>query len=437
MSGSDSWMRHLPRVVGFAAIMASSSAWCADGTLAPLTEALAHVRSAHGVNEDRDAGPELTPVKQRLRDWVEEQLPAEPTPSPDQPVHLPGPRDFERLSLSLNKALEDAGLTCGDISSSTYRCAGSHLGEEDDRGYLGDVRVASLDYGRYILVVTGVGVRCGFDESAYIYAQDPSHRWRLLFQTEQDDYGKDEYAPQNFLSINVSPSGVAWNEPASPPLVLALGFSPWCSSNWNSLSTRLWRASGSTPTPLPLLDRNDALYLGDDQIASARLTRRDVLIEFRGHSIDSGTIIRSHVEHFLIEKGGKLERIAPIALSPNDFVEEWLTSRWEQARRWTDPSADKSVSARVHSSLRADFGDFDGVASRCRSHPNLWQVGFAAADMKNGYKSGPESYFLVRWMTPYRFTLVGTQRRPFRRCDERVAMPDDIGTLFPGQGWTR
>ena len=57
-----------------------------------------------------------------------------------------------------------------------------------------------------------------------------------------DEYPKDEYAPQNFLSIAASPADVAWNEPAPPPLIVTLAFSPWCSSNWNNLQTRLWRA---------------------------------------------------------------------------------------------------------------------------------------------------------------------------------------------------
>jgi len=432
-------MRQLWIVLSFVASLMSYPAWGASDDLSPLGDALAHVRSTHGVNEMRDAGPELTPVKQLLRAWVERQLPAEPTPfGPYQMVQLPGPEDFESLSQRLNKALGDAGLTCGDIASTTYRCSRGSLDQDDARGYLGEVRVSSLDYGRYLLLVTAVGIHCGFDESAYIYVRGPDHNWRLLLQNEKNRYGKDEYAPENFLSVDVSPASVAWNEPAAPPLVLTLGYSPWCSSNWQALSIHLWRASGSTPTPTPLIDREETLYIGDDQIASARLTRTDLLIEYRGQSIDSGTLIRSHVEHYRIDPGDKLERIAPVALNPGDFVEEWLTKDWREASRWTGAGADTSVSARNHTSLHADFGDFDSPAKRCRGDPTLWQFGFAAEDPKRkDYSSGPESYFLVRWMAPFRFSLLRIQRRPFSRCDVADPMPDDIGTLFPGQGWTR
>jgi hypothetical protein len=414
----------------FVVVVSTSSVWSADSNLSPLSEALTQIRSTHGANKKRDAGPELTPIKHQLRSWVEGYLP------PETAIE-PRPRDFERLNEQLNTKLEAAGLTCGDINSTTYRCEGGPLYQDNERGYLGDVRLSSLDYGRYILAVTNVGVKCGYDESAYVYERGPDRRWKLLLQSEQDDYGVGRYTPQNFLSINVSPSNVAWNELAPPPLVLTLGFSPWCSSNWNALSTRLWRASASTTSPRPIIDREDNLYMGYDQIAAARLTQKDVLIEFQARSIDGGTLIRPHVEHYLVDKGDKLERIAPVALDPSDFVDEWLTSNWADAGRWTDRRADASVSATAHSSLKADYGEFDRPATRCRADPTLWQVGFAAEIGKDTYTLGPKSHFLVRWTAPYRFTLVRIQRRPFAHCDQVVAMPGNIGTLFPTQGWTR
>jgi hypothetical protein len=38
-------------------------------------------------------------------------------------------------------------------------------------------------------------------------------------------------------------------------------------------------------------------------------------------------------------------------------------------------------------------------------------------------------------MPPYRFTLVEAGHQPFAGCDEEVTEPDDVGTLFPLQGW--
>jgi hypothetical protein len=427
-------MSAVSKIVFAAVLLAAFPACSMPDDLKPLADALSHVRSSQNPNPMRGVGPELTAVKQALRIWVEGKLPPQPLPVGPKEVFIsPGPDDMVSLSERVNIALDAAGLTCGDISAA-YRCAGGSAGWDDERGYVGKVRIASLDYDRYMLVVTAVGIRCGFDESAYLYKRGSDHKWALLFESEQDDYRDKEYAAQHFLSIAVSPANVAWNEPAPPPLILTLGYSPWCSSNWNGLTTRLWRASDSTPTPPALIDRQDALYTGDDMIASARLTQKDLLIEFRGQSIDGATLIRSHVEHYLIGDGDKPTRIAPVALDPNAFFEEWLTNDWTAAGQWIDAKSDKAAMKQLHEASPKSFGEFDGPARRCRSDPTLWQTGFASYDDK-GSQLGPSSYFLLRWMAPYRFSLVRVQRSEFPACDEEVAMPDDIGTLFPEQGW--
>ncbi|MEO7692296.1 MAG: hypothetical protein ABIS51_23635 [Sphingomonas sp.] len=417
----------------------TAPALSAEGDLAAVAGALAKVRATHGINQERDAGPELTPVKQALRAWIEPQLPANPRSiNPDGSMTILTTEDLEALSARLNTSLDAAGLMCGDDASPANPCVGSPTAAENERGYVGQVSIGMLDGGRYLLVVTGVGIRCGFDQSAYVYRHGPSGSWTLLLATEQDRYGKDDYAPQMFVAINASPSGVAWDDPAPPPLVATLGLHPWCSSNWQMLYTRLWRASDTNPTPRPLIDRTDSLYIGVDQIAAARLTPTDLLIEYQAGSVDGSSLIRTHVAHYLIKPGDAIERIAPVALSPNDFVEEWMTSKWPDAARWSDPAANPAALVVLHATPgSADiYGEFDGQAKRCRSDPTLWQAGFSrSAD--EGKRDLPPVYYKVRWMAPYHFTLVDGGPKPFPGCDEEVAMPDDVGTLFPLQEWRR
>ena len=273
-------MRLLMVVVGMAIGFVAAPVWAETPDLSPLATQLEKVRHSHGTNQERDAGPEFTPVKQALRVWVEQQLPPAPgTSMPDGTTYSLDPGELTSLSVRLNQALDAVGLTCGRPDSKEYRCASDPTGTDDQRGYLDEVRITRLDY-RYLLVVTGVGMMCGFDQSAYLYEQAPDHHWRLLISIEQDRYGKDEYQPQHFLSIQTSPSDTAWNEPAPPPLVTTLGYQPWCSSNWQVLYTKLWQASKSTTTPPALIDRKDSLYMGDDQVAAVRLTNHDLLVEF-------------------------------------------------------------------------------------------------------------------------------------------------------------
>jgi hypothetical protein len=427
-------MRLLLVLAGMAIGFIAAPVWAQTPDLSSLATQLEKIRHSHGMNEERDAGPEFTPVKQALRAWVEQQLPPAPgTGMPDGTTYYLASDDLTPLSARLNQTLDAARLTCGRPDSKEYRCGADPTRTEDQRGYLDNVRIARLD-DRYLLVVTGVGMNCGFDQSAYVYEQGPDHHWRLLISIEQDRYGKDEYKPQHFLSLATSPSDTAWNEPAPPPLVVTLGYSPWCSSNWQVLYTTLWQASRSTTTPPALIDREDSLYMGDDFVAGAHLTNNDLLVQFMGSSIDGIALVRPHILHYRIGPNHAVMRIAPAALDPQAFVDEWLTTPWADASRWLSPSAERTALAQLHAEERRGplTSEVDGPPTRCRKSTSLWQVTFNE-DTDGDLVS---RYFKVQWTAPYDFNLVASSTKPFPGCDEKVAPQSTIGTLFPRQGWT-
>ncbi|HEX5183048.1 MAG TPA: hypothetical protein VFW19_07835 [Allosphingosinicella sp.] len=396
----------------------------ADNGLAAVKAAIATVRATKGINEEREAGPELTPLKHALRAWVETRV-----------ATLKQDADLEPVEMQLDAELAAADLTCDAKPEDPHRCIGPDGYEDIERGYVGKVALQRLE-DRYLLVTTAVGIRCGTDQSIYLYERKQD-RWSLLFASEQDDYAKGHYAPQNFLAVRVSPASVAWNEPAPPPLVLTLGFAPWCSSNWHSIFTRLWRATPATPTPRPLIDTDDTLYMGDYEVAEGSVTSHDALIEFMGRSIDGGVLVRPVVRHYAIGPHDRVRRIAPVALGPDDFVDEWLTGAWKDVSGWTDRSGSAALLRRRHARLHKDFlfGEFDDQPRRCRSDRSLWQVAYH--EEPNGDTIGPSFYYLVRWEAPYRFTMVRISERRRRGCDEKDPMPDNFGTLFPRQDWRR
>jgi hypothetical protein len=417
------------------ATLLAAPALADDSGLREVARTIAVVRTTRGANTDRDAGPELTPVKQAMRKWVEQSLDAAPTDMRNEP----DANRLKTLSDRLYSALKTADLTCDPAKPGKDRCSGDPDAVTfDARGYIDGVSLTYLNEGRYLLVKTGVGVLCGFDASAYIYEARNGH-WRLLLQTEQDDYGKD-YAPQNFLSVTISPTHVGWNEPAPPPLVLTLGYSPWCASNWQAIYTRLWRAAPNDPAPKPLIDTNDTLYMGDDGVAASNLTDHDVLLQFRGQSIDGGILVRPVVRHYLVGDHDQINRVAPIALNPDDFVDEWLSGDWKDAVKWSALTNRSTALAQWHKSMHRQFifGDFDGQPTQCTADPTLWQVGFT---LSKGLDDDPHpqiaAHFLVRWMAPYGFTMVDVRSDRFPGCDEVVDQPDDLGTLFPVDDWRR
>eukprot|EP01035_Chromulina_nebulosa_P030680 gene30680-40793_t len=298
-----------------------------DAELSSLSHQLAQLRATHGENEERNAGPELIPVKRALLTWVERQLPKRPPDSEDGSGNLLTADDLAPLAAQMNAALDTAGLTCGREGTPSDRCKTPADASAEFRGYLEHVTLGLLDGDRYLLVITGVGVSCGFDESAYVFEQRPDHAWHLLSTSERNDYARDRYKPEHLIAVNVAPSQVAWNEAAPPPLIATLGYSPWCSSNWHSLYARLWRASAMTPTPPPVLAHEQFVFMVEDRRRTA--------------SSVSGPQHRQRADD-------KLARIGPVALDPQAFVEEWLTSDWSRARQWNERRSDDAMLARVH-----------------------------------------------------------------------------------------
>lgn len=178
----------------------------------------------------------------------------------------------------------------------------------------------------------------------------------------------------------------------------------------------------------------------DSAVAEGSVTQDDVLIEFQGRSIDGDVLVRPVVRHYLVRDGDKLERIAPVALNPKDFVDEWLTNKWEDSAQWTDSGGKISSLQKWHQTLHKDyiFGEAVEGGGRCRADPTLWQVVFAfhAGEGKDWHQE-PPLYYLVRWMAPYRFTLVDIRKKKFPNCDIEDPMRDNLGTLFPLQDWRR
>ena len=389
--------------------------------LADLKRAFEVVRATKPINSDRDAGPELTPVKVALRRWVEAQLPPPSKPGRiEGTIVTPDAASLSALARQMDDALDKAQLTCGDFESEAYRCAGPREGQQTERGYVGHVQLGLLDYGRYLLVVTGVGVLCGEDESAYLYKPDASG-WKLVFASEQDDYRKGHYAVQNFTEIAVSPWAGEGHSDAAP-LVATLGYGPWCSSTWSSLTTRLWRMSDMTPTPRPLVDRTDSMWWGNDDFGKARLSQDDLLVQYTAKSMDAGVHNRKHLLHYRVGPGDIVTRLDPVALRPMDFVDEWLSSDWSDASGWIEGRTGGEVFKAAHSQGRADFDD---TGKRCRGDRSLWQVSL------EGHR-----YFKVRWTATYVFRLVAVSQRPFAECNQPDREADHAEvSLFPDTQW--
>lgn len=420
--------RVIPAWMVFLALSAAAGAQSPGNPEIPLDALKAALVAAHDLPAAeqgfRGGSAKLTDAKQQLLSWVEKNLES-----------VPQSGDETTLAASLNDVLRRAGLFCPPTDDSV--CTDSK-GASNGLGYLGALRLGKQSEGRYLTLITSVRIECGEDQSAYVYAWQGGH-WTRVLADERTDYDKDHYNPLMISSVLVAAAPDDPNAPKPPsPVVASLGTGTGCWSAWHTVTYRLWRLAAGRPAGAPLVDRTEYAYTfgsGPD----AYLRPHDLLVEFLSASIDTTVWVRPVIRHYRLADDGTVARIDPVALSPRDFVDEWLRHPGEESAAWSDIAARPAL-RRWHDKLTAGqsqdgavFGEFEDPAMRrCRTDPTLWQVGIAVdGEETAGDKAASPLYFLVRWLPPYHFTLMDIGAQPRKDCDEDVDTRDDLGTLFP------
>jgi len=393
-------------------LLAAVPAPADDDGLSVLRSLLLPMRAHAGEHIDtRTATPELTIVKHALRDWIESRLGS-----------LSVRQDGAVLAQQLNTELERAGFFCGD---NYEKCPDQRF-----LGYLNRIQIHA--WRGFLVVQTSVGIMCGFDDSAYGYEWNEPDSWRRFWHSEQDNYEKGKYFPQNLESVLIAQKFQRDPQKRSEKdrLILTLGTMPWCSSNWRDVYYRLWRTKSTYSEPKLLLDQSEHAYLVIDPPIQGSVTPDDVLIEYAVASIDGGVHNRRKIRRYVID-GDKVRRSDPVALSPRDFVEEWRSSNWIDSSRWTQPAAQGALLNWHRRSLGP--WEFMDPTIHCERRPDLWQVGVDIS----AYEKLPamKLYFLVRWRPPYHFTMVDIGDHPWEGCTQPDPQANVFRTLFPPQNW--
>ena len=392
-----------------------------------LHAGLAALRGGFQENPDTGgASPAFDPIKHSLRDWLLARLP------PERPTE----ESVTALADAVNSALRQADLFCPEAKDPVENGPCTIASQFFPLGYLDEVRLELLDRGNsgiFLTARTGIGVSCGFDVSAYIFAWSASG-WRLAWQSEQNDYAKEKYRPGWIGEVEIGPR----DEKSGERLVLTLGSNPACQSNFQAAYLRLWRMDARLEESRLLLERAETAYLGrNDPALLGDLGLDEATVEFATPSIDLDVHNREAVFHFEVS-GNTVSRADPVALSPRDFVDEWLRRSWEESVLWTEPRQRDALATR-HKAIRegADFvsGSFVEPTMRCTVRPGLWQVGIKLGATEEERDQQPPVYFLVRWQPPYRFRMADAADRPFPECFAPDPKASEWRTLFLGHGW--
>jgi hypothetical protein len=269
-----------------------------------------------------------------------------------------------------------------------------------------------------LTVIVGVSVPCGSDDVVYVYDYGQGQPRRVLESHGTRDHD-ESLSDVRFSKRNAGAS----------QLILTLRYGVQCASTWNTLSFDLFRLS-PTNTAAPILGGEHGIWFGDEQAYQVRLDPVDLLMEVRDRSIDDGIHNRLHVLHFNLASS-EVERTDPIALQPQDFVDEWLTRPWSEMESRSADGARETLK-QWHEFLANDFvaGEFTIVQS-CIERRDEWQIGVNLNSIKGKAIPEPLSvYFLVKQLEQYRFKMVGINFERQEGCPGESLPSTESPSLF-------
>jgi len=251
---------------------------------------------------------------------------------------------------------------------------GYYTADGDDFGSLYDVTVRQpARHSDLMAVVTNLTIPCGSDASLNLYRRNGAG-WQLILVEESNGY-KDISGGQGSFQFGVSPPDADGNW-----YVVAADVNPWCSSNWQQLRYKVLRPGEGANRPAVLLDEHTSVYLGTDLPYKLTLNPHGFELHIvAAQGLDDSILTREHVRNYEVS-GDRVTRIAPLALAPEDFLDEWVSLRWEDASNWTS-STDVAKLQHWHDRLSRESNakidtEFDFLQP-CKASEKTakWQIG--------------------------------------------------------------
>jgi hypothetical protein len=258
--------------------------------------------------------------------------------------------------------------------------------------------VQPVGYRDLLVATTTLGVVCGNDISFYLFRR-MAGEWQLVVEQESNDYDTISGA-QGAFQYAVSPAV------ADEFFMVTTNVNPWCTSNWQSLRYRVFRVGARPDQPQLLLAKRETIWLGNDDYGVISIEPERFQIAFDAYQeLDAGVLIRKHILTYAV-RGGQVSRLAPLAIEPAGFLDEWFQLPWSKARQWLDLTHE-SILRQWHGRLNAQYSAevntvstsfvFDPPA--CQTAPERWQVGidfspgYGATTLPAGFPS--EIYFTI------------------------------------------
>lgn len=306
--------------------------------------------------DDPDAArPLVARFERYLREWIETQLPKKP--------------DAEALLAKLRDGIARAGLS-------------EEVGTLDVTHPLADTDA--------LLIVAGVTAPCGTRDSALLYEWTPGGPVLTL-----DSHGR------TIVGVNFSPS-----DDHGDRLALVAGREPDCGGRPRVLEFTLYRLPAGAGTARVVYRDSHSAVRGEYR---AEMRPDRVRIELEGRTIDPA-VTRTHVLRFRVD-AAQAVRIDPVALTPWEFADEWLTAPWGEMQTRSAPAVER----RLHRPGLTGRLRYARACTRMRDH---WQVAMELDKPDPSEDEDPVQtvYFLVRQYSGSRFEMAAAGGAPHAGC---------------------
>jgi hypothetical protein len=291
-----------------------------------------------------DAALLMTNAKRELRALVTDAVQSQDASNP--------------LAASRVKAMIIAALAGEEIASEEEPCdTCSTYGLVESVA----VNAPADDHDDLLAVEIVLSIPCGSDSVFYLFRHDESS-WQLVFQRQEDGYE----------SIADALGGFEWRLGPSAAdgsfLIVTTTISPWCISMWQRLTYTADRIVPHSDQPRAIDRGTSSIYLDDDLVSN--VTAGGYSLHFTSDSSLEPGFTRTYRLNYKVVDD-RPQRIDPVADSPRDFVEEWLTLSDDAAARWSDLAPEQRTSWRkalIHEETYRSVG----AIRQCVD--GLWQV---------------------------------------------------------------
>jgi hypothetical protein len=380
-------------VLGLLCASQTQAAICSQGDVAPAAERVTATRNTLlalpiGDGQQTDVSAAARQAIASMKQGLDELLRAYVR---CQPQSL----DAKKADADLAKLVLPAPAPQGVLVN------GKRVPDDDHYGYQVsfDARRPASQHDLLAIAVR-FQIECGEDAVLTIFAF-ANGTWTEVLRAQSKPYTSISAAWASFDYV-ISPS-----DDSGRWYVLTKTVAPWCSSTWSMIDYSVLRPAPQTIDPKMLLSRSDSIWWGSDDFGTLTANKNDFDIRFHAESIDTGVHNRVWVRHFRIE-GDTIERIPPVALSPRDFVDEWIVSPWDEAMAWSNRSAKPDL-AKMHAKLSQhkfhDSFNYDS-ATRCPGPAPLYQIAVDSDETNENF------YFVVSGDGGYRMDAVSTTPAP-------------------------